>query len=242
MGSYQRDWSDKIEVSLCEERGLDKTKNNFSIADATSKNGDIYEIKATSNENYSMNTLANIGQSSLTDYGVFDCISWRNFRRSDFDRIKSKLSLEHSMKEIKDTFPLIKESIESLALEDKKQYINLLSHNEIDKEKLKVFVMNCLLGTCKKKSYKKDITMEDFKKSYLILVNNKMETKDINKFEMFNELDLDNLFIKYSDGATSIKVSNNEHDILSISFHWKNKFQGGETPCLNVFLSSYFKV
>lgn len=242
MGSFQRGWSDAIEEEVSEEMGLSLTENNFSIGDAVSeKSGETFEIKASSSKNYSFNTLANIGQNSLTDYGIFETVSWRDFRRVNFDKKKEEAVKGLSMAYIKNNEPKLKSYIEGLALADKLDYIDKLSKAEYSKDNLKVFLLNCLLGTCKKKSYKKDITIEDLETSNFVLVNSNKEKKILNKREVFESIDFDNLFLTFNKDNTHIKVCDKNMEILRISFHWKNKFQGGETPCLNVFLSSAFK-
>lgn len=239
MGSYQRDWSDEIEKEIGEEMGLSLTENNFSVGDAISDK-EVFEIKASSTREYSFNTLANIGQNSLTDYGVFDVISWRDFRKKRFDKEKAVLAKNMSMGHIKNNEPAIRAAIEKLALEDKLAYIRLLSLSDYDKNKLKIFLLNCLLGTCKKKSYKYDIGIEDLSSSNFVLVNSKKEKLILNKKDIFKSIDFDNLLFVFYDNRTHIKVYDSSMEILKISFHWKNKFQGGETPCLNIFLSSVF--
>lgn len=241
MGSYQREWSDKIEEDVCVNNNIIPSGNNFSVCDAFSEDL-TFEIKASSDENFKFNTLANIGQNSLTDYNIFNCIPWKDFRNSYFSIEKDKLSNGLSMANIRDNFPNIKNQIENLSLEDKLNYIKLLSESSVNGENLRIFVLNCLLGTCKKGHYKKEITEEDLLKSNFIFVNSTKEEKIVNKKTIFEEIDFNNLHFLFEKGNTSIKICDSISPILRICFHWKNKFQGGETPCLNIFLSSRFKI
>ena len=241
MGSYQREWSDKVEAKVCKNNNFDLTENNFSLGDATSlETGNIYEIKASSTNSFKFNTLANIGQDSLTKYKIFNCISWRDFRKLQFDKEKEKISNNLSMKEIKENHVDKKEKIENLSTEDKINYINLLKTSSYDREALKIFLINLLKGSCKRNHYNANISEEDLESSNYILVNSSGEEKMINKKKLFEGINFNNLYFKFEDKATSIKVCDGKNDILRISFHWKNKFQGGETPCLNIFLSSKF--
>lgn len=241
MGSYQRDWSDKVEKDISNKYNIHLTDNNFSICDAFDKTTkSTFEIKASSTENFKFHTLANIGQNSLTDYGIFKCISWKDFRLKEFEIEKKGISGSLSMREIRDNHPSKKQEIEVIALKDKLEYIQVLKEAEIDSKSLKVFLLNCILGTCKKKCYNYNILENELKDSNFILVNSLLEDKIINKKSLLKDIELDSLKVKFEEGLTSIKVTDGNSDILRISFHWKNKFQGGETPCLNIFLSSKF--
>jgi len=104
-----------------------------------------------------------------------------------------------------------------------------------------VFILNIILGTCKKNEYKTDISIEDLKKSFYVLVNKGNNRQIVNKYDMFSNIDFDNVKITANKKQTSVVVSNHDIKILRIAFHWKNKFQGGETPCLNVFLENDVK-
>lgn len=246
MGSFQRDWSDKVEDVFCEENNLTPSKNNFSLADGIDELGNSYEIKASSSSKFSFNTAANIGQNSLTDYGIFDCISWKEFREKGFEPKKKEvinsLGLKGSNKTvcnvIRDNFKKEKDEIVKLSYKDRKEYITLLSTQNINKENLKTFVLNIILGTCKRGKYKKEISFEEFKKSFFVLINKNKEETILNKYEAFKNINLDNISICFTEDKTSILIVNGETKILRVSFHWKNKFQGGETPCLNVFIEN----
>ena len=61
--------------------------------------------------------------------------------------------------------------------------------------------------------------------------------------EAWNLLDKE-IYILFRENQTNVLLSfmndkGNEILILRIVFHWKNKFQGIETPCLNIFDERY---
>ena len=72
MGKYERDWSDKEEVKVCEEMGGLLISKDYSTKGDILVGDTFFELKSTKKESLSFNTLANIGQNSLTDYGCFE--------------------------------------------------------------------------------------------------------------------------------------------------------------------------
>jgi len=54
------------------------------------------------------------------------------------------------------------------------------------------------------------------------------------------------IYISFSNNQTNLLLSfkadnGNERPILRVVFHWKNKFQGIQTPCLHIFDENYLK-
>lgn len=201
-------------------------------------------------------TLANISQDGLTKYNIFDGISWSEYRKKynqkeNIEKIldeysyPKELSFENKGRYIRDnenkTTIKIRERIVKYDREIKQEYIKYLETLNYDKENLKKFVLLLLFG----RHTEKMIT-EGMKKNINQIINKKIkyeiyyiyESKIIEKeySEIKKILDED-LNIEFKEDETNIIIRTNKTktNILRIVFHWKNVFQGIETPCLNIF-------
>ncbi len=144
----------------------------------------------------------------------------------------------------------LKEEIEALARIDKLRYIKYLSQQNYIKDNVKKFTILLLMGRHTEESLNefKDLnlkqTLELIPDNYEIvyIYKNKIK-KDTYKIEkIFNFInrveDYDvriSCPIEQSNLTIDFKKGDHWYKTLRFAFHWKNKFQGIETPCLNVF-------
>lgn len=190
-------------------------------------------------------TLANISQDALTKYNVFssEVMSWSEYRQTNnFDLLvykiinlydgefnfTTKANFYQTVRIYKDKvdFQPYKRAIETLANRDKLNYINYLSQQTLNQEALATFVTNMFNGKHSSKTY---YTKEDLNYYTLLIMPHG------NIWLSKNEMNINNLKIDFSENRTSIGINNGVDNLLKISFHWKNIFQGISTPCLNIF-------
>jgi hypothetical protein len=135
---------------------------------------------------------------------------------------------------------------------EKKKYIQYLSNQNLNKNNLRKFVTLILTGNHTKECFKEyentpfdKISIPDNYKVIYAYHNKKVYIENIeliiNKIKNI-EYDIKIYFPKNSAGEIDqtniiLYIENNSEKInlLRIVFHWKNKFQGIETPCLNIF-------
>lgn len=135
----------------------------------------------------------------------------------------------------------IKDTIIKKDANEKRDYIEYLSKKKINKTNLKRFAILILTGNHTKESFIKyaDTNPNNLKPkgNYAVIYiydNNNMYIENIEP--IINNIIKDNIDIEFLKGQTNIKIfTGNKFYILRIVFHWKNKFQGIQTPCLNIF-------
>ncbi len=142
------------------------------------------------------------------------------------------------------------------AEKEKKDYLNYLSELDQNHENIKKFLFLILSGrhTTKKLDEKWDLDLstilDNLKNDYYVYYgykNRKNKTVEVeDTSEKLKELLDKRIFISFKKGQTNVLISfkndsQKEIPILRVVFHWKNKFQGIQTPCLNVFDSTYLK-
>jgi hypothetical protein len=127
------------------------------------------------------------------------------------------------------------------------KYLNILNNSQFNKERLKKFTFLVLTGC-----HKQEFLEEDMRKDFSLLSDkvNSYEVYYLYKetLEIKKETDLANLFkifendidIEIKSDQTSLIVytllkNNIRKKLLRVVYHWKNKFQGIKTPCLNIF-------
>lgn len=226
-------------------------------------NGEIKYIELKFlDENSRFGTLANISQNALTNLGIITGMSWADFRKSrNFETLiitelnkhpNIKINAENYKKtEIyaagdiinKDLTILamdIKNQIKTIAEKDKKDYISYIITQKIDYDKLKSFVIFLLIGyhteddllekiNCNLLDFQSKIRSKNYE-IYYIYPNNIIKED----FKYIEQLLVDKLKLKYTNG-TNLLVSGEHQNYIRIVFNWKNKFQGIQTPCLNIF-------
>ncbi len=136
--------------------------------------------------------------------------------------------------------------------QEKKAYISYLKTLEQNHDNIKKFLFLILAGAHTRESLKAqwsidlDIILATLRHKYYVYYIYK-GTPDINvedHSQKLNNLLEKQIFISFRDDQTNVLASfyddtGDEIPILRVVFHWKNKFQGIETPCLNVFDEKY---
>ena len=130
------------------------------------------------------------------------------------------------------------------ARKDKISYLKYLSELEQNEENVKKFVIALLIGYHTERQldhilslpYNKIFDILDF--YYVYYTNEKngriVVSKDNLGKEIKNIIE-SNINIIFPENQTNCMIQANGKNILRIVLHWKNKFQGIETPCLNIF-------
>ena len=205
-------------------------------------------------------TAANPGQDSLTEYGLFkDAKSWSSFREDnhhdqfvisvfnkflisknkpirEFKTGISRSNFADSYKNTKDFIPF-QEEIVDFDRKERLAYIEYLMKQKQDPESIKIFVMNFLFGNHTKETYNKKILESPFPENYKVfyLVAGKIVEEKIPSG--INKM---SFFIIHPKDTTNVIICGKDKDektinIFRIAINWKNKFQGIQTPSLNVF-------
>ncbi len=150
--------------------------------------------------------------------------------------------------------------ITDLANADKKNYINYLKDYAPNEENIIKFVFCLLNGIHTMPEIKKiigSVSTSDLKDRYEELTTlyanvqggNVVITERKSKIKaMLGEHHRFSILFpeEYSESNNNYivcynKVTGGEKRLLSFVFHWKNVCQGIQTPCINVFLASYFE-
>ncbi len=131
-----------------------------------------------------------------------------------------------------------------LAKIDKISYLKYLSRFEQDMENIKKFNIAMLIGyhTQEQLHYILNIPYDGIFKildTYFVYYSNEkggrvvvskddlgQEIRDIIKSDMK---------IIFPEDQTNCIIQSNSNNVLRVAVHWKNKFQGIQTPCLNIF-------
>ncbi|MHA1413650.1 MAG: hypothetical protein ACTSO4_13670 [Promethearchaeota archaeon] len=130
------------------------------------------------------------------------------------------------------------------AKEDKINYLKYLSQFKQNKENLKKFIIAMLIGyhTKEQLSYILKIPYEKIlkilEKYYVYYTNEISGNIKISKDNVGNEVReiiTKDVKIIFPEKQTNCIVQSNGLNLLRIVLHWKNKFQGIQTPCLNIF-------
>lgn len=213
---------------------------------------------------FGKDTLANIGQNSLTSQGVFsDALSWSEFRKTQgFDKsiadilqkhnssnvdITKRSSLADFVREIKtklgvqkNTEPILRDIIENNKpnIEEAQSLMSVIEiANENKKDYIK-YLSTRALDQDKLKKFFNSVSSGITPKKRLIPEDNyEYYYVTPSEIKKINKLDLDN-FAKEEFSVkfhdTYIEITNGE-ETVRVVFHWKNVMQGIQTPCLNLF-------
>jgi hypothetical protein len=198
----------------------------------------------------SKGTLANVSQNTLTSLNIFEgVLSWKEFRkRNNFQNKVKNILVENDItddnyknalrkaRDLEKSGNFAKQEIEKLARVDKMEYLKYLKeYGFLNKENLALYILNILNGNHKTRYLEKNGLNIKSNGNYFIyyLIKNSGEyiienDKEIDSIE-------DNLRIEFNKDQTSLKVILHNREIIRFCFHWKNIFQGAETPCLNIF-------
>jgi hypothetical protein len=154
----------------------------------------------------------------------------------------------------------IKAKISTFANRDKKEYINYVRNFRSNEQNVIKFTFCLLNGIHRMKKIKSEmarISMAEIKDKYeemTTLYANLREsevaiTESRSKMNALAE-DFERFSFSFPDDTDQVvnthiigydKRSGTQQRLLSLELNWKNVFQGIETPCINVFLGSYFE-
>ncbi len=140
----------------------------------------------------------------------------------------------------------IKKAIMERDRHEKLKYLNYLSNQNVDYDNLKKFAILILTGNHTASAFYKfantkvcDIQIPD---NYFIIYaydTGKFYLEEIRELISKIQNSATSVGISFSPQQTNIKIyisyGNGKKYLLRIVLHWKNKFQGIETPCLNIF-------
>lgn len=131
-----------------------------------------------------------------------------------------------------------------LARKDKIDYLNYLKKRVQNSENIKKFIIAMLLGYHTQAQIERILNLNytaifTILDTYYVYYTNESDgniitSKDNLGKEIQNIIKSD-VEIIFSDNQTNCIIQANGKNELRIVFHWKNKFQGIETPCLNIF-------
>lgn len=128
----------------------------------------------------------------------------------------------------------------------KLEYLSLLKNSYVNKEKLKRFCFLILTGTHTIRDLKENMNKDlegllEKTRNYKIyyLYKESLEIKEETNLNEYGKILRNDIEVRIKENQTSLIVysliDNKREKIIRISFHWKNKFQGIQTPCLNIF-------
>lgn len=136
--------------------------------------------------------------------------------------------------------------------QEKREYINYLKTLEQNYDNIKKFLFLILAGAHTKDSLEAQWAIDLNKiiealrhKYYVYYIYKKTLGIKVEDYsQKLTNLLTKQIFISFRKDQTNVLMSfygdsGNEIPILRIVFHWKNKFQGIETPCLNIFDDRY---
>jgi hypothetical protein len=126
------------------------------------------------------------------------------------------------------------------------EYLSVLKNSKLNKDKLKKFTFLILTGSHTQKILNSEI-LKDFSSLKDNIDNYNVYYLYKRTLSIDKENNLDNLY-KIFENDIGIEIKGNETnliiysldgnirtDLIRVVYHWKNKFQGIETPCLNIF-------
>jgi len=131
-----------------------------------------------------------------------------------------------------------------LARQDKLDYLNYLKDIEQDPEHIKKFIIAMYIGyhTREQLTHILNLKYNDIFKilnRYYVYYTNERKGKIVvSKDDLGKEIQeiiKSDVKIAFADDQTNCIIQSNDKKILRVVYHWKNKFQGIETPCLNIF-------
>lgn len=153
------------------------------------------------------------------------------------------LSSSSSSTDIKNVAKLIIEIIK-MDKASRREYLAILKNSEINKDNLKKFVILLLSGSHTQKilnvKMNTELSLDDDKNYDVYYLYKKTQeiTKEYGPADLYDissglfDVDIKdeetNLVVFVKDGSKRV-------NLIRVVFHWKNKFGGIQTPCLNIF-------
>jgi len=127
----------------------------------------------------------------------------------------------------------------------RKKYLSILNKSEVNKERLKKFVILLLSGfhTQKALSVKmeKKLSLDKEDKNYDVYYLYKKTGQIVKEYgpEDLYKISSECFDVEIKEGETNLVIflvdKKTRVNLIRVVFHWKNKFGGIETPCLNIF-------
>jgi len=127
----------------------------------------------------------------------------------------------------------------------RKKYLSVLNKSEINKDRLKKFVILLLSGFHTQKilsvKMEKKLSLDKADKNYDVYYLYKKTGQIVKEYgpEDLYKISSECFDIEIKEGETNLVVflvdNKTRVNLIRIVFHWKNKFGGIETPCLNIF-------
>jgi hypothetical protein len=128
----------------------------------------------------------------------------------------------------------------------RREYLSILKKSNLNKDRLKKFVFLLLTGDHTQKILNTEINKDfsflkrninDYEIYYLY--KKTQEIKKENNLDTLYKIFNKNIDIEIKEGNTNLVIfsidKGKRTNLIRIVYHWKNKFGGIETPCLNVF-------
>ena len=246
--SYQNYSSDVISAGNHVKENIDYSEAHWIGTNTLKARGDIQldddkflEVKYVSNGN---GTRANISQNAITDYSLVDCISWSEFREQNnwkefviekFSQVEfaPNFTTDKSIYDFARTIRSYHKSIQQEIMEADRQlkieYIDVIRSSEQNHDNCKKFYLNLVSGNSSK--YKYDESIEQPCENYYFLKMVKNGQPSIIKPNVPDS----KFHLTFENDKTYFNLCSGNQKLLRIALHWKNKFQGIQTPCLNIF-------
>lgn len=125
-------------------------------------------------------------------------------------------------------------------------YLDLLSSEKYNKKILKKFCILLIMGVHNNKElgnliFQSNLKIPNNYLTYYLYKNNLKIIKEDNtsliKKILTNDIEID-IKKEQTNLVVNSVIKTNKISIIRIVYHWKNKFQGIQTPCLNIFHQS----
>lgn len=135
-------------------------------------------------------------------------------------------------------------NIINIARKDKISYLTSINEITQDEDNIKKFAIAMLIGyhTRTQLNYILSIQYHEILiilESYYVYYTNekkgKIRVSSDNLGKDISQIIKGNIRIEFPKDQTNCLIKTDNKTLLRIAFHWKNKFQGIETPCLNIF-------
>lgn len=132
-------------------------------------------------------------------------------------------------------------SIIDRSKKQKKNYIDYISDKDINKDRLRRFTYLLLSGYTRKEDIEEriEIPIDKLDDDEYIVYNGYKDSMKVEKEEKNERVEIllndNNIDIKFTEGQSGFDITIEDDVLIRGQFHWKNKFQGIETPCINLF-------
>ncbi len=130
------------------------------------------------------------------------------------------------------------------AKDEKIDYINYIQNKNLNEERLRKFTYLLLSGYATESNIMERIDMpinimDDYDEYDYVVYNGYKKDMSVEKEYknkrveiLFNE---GNIQLEFPENQYGFNIQNNNETLLRGQYHWKNKFNGIQTPCLNIF-------